>query len=352
MGSAIPFIIWIFCIGVAALIIGKALGDDTPGIPLTLLEKKEGFVDLASIFRVTACPGGTTSYILSNGDTNCCSGDVVGNKCNGRDVCSLSPDPYDKNLGSCSSLLASEWGRRAARFCPRSMNNYFGKMNRDAGSAEGCSASFPTSDGSQPSDPGQPKCKIYSNYNDEVSKEDSCANIKYMDNLVCPTSNATKSVMSIRGPSGNIGPLILKCNYLPPNGKSNGMPVDCMDDASVRRYLSVVPQPVSEEYLMNSVRFCRSSKAYYIDGTLSAPPALDVPGSAAKAAVCPPAPACPPAAKAQEAAKEIREYDNSKVYTVGDFVTFKGGVYKMEESAGAAGYSPARAGDKLWKKYR
>ena len=103
---------------------------------------------------------------------------------------------------------------------------------------------------------------------------------------------------------------------------------------------------------MNSVMFCGASKAYYIDGTLSAPPALDVPGSGAKAAACPPAPACPPAAKAQEAAKEIREYDNSKVYTVGDFVTFKGGVYKMEESAGAAGYSPARAGDKLWKKYR
>ena len=295
MGSAIPFIIWIFCIGVAALIIGKALGDDTPGIPLTLLEKKEGFVDLASIFRVTACPAGTTSYILSNGDTNCCSGDVVGNKCNGRDVCSLSPDPYDKNLGSCSSLLASEWGRRAARFCPRSMNNYFGKMNRDAGSAEGCSASFPTSDGSRPSDPGQPKCTIYSNYNDEVSKEDSCANIKYMDNLVCPMSNASKSFLTINGPAGKTHPLILKCGYLPPNGKSNGMPVDCMDDASVRRYLSVVPQPVSEEYLMNSVRFCRSSKAYYIDGTLSAPPALDVPGSGAKAAACPPAPACPSA---------------------------------------------------------
>lgn len=296
MGSAIPFIIWIFCIGVAALIIGKALGDDTPGIPLTLLEKKEGFVDLASIFRVTACPGGTTSYILSNGDTNCCSGDVVGNKCNGRDVCSLSPDPYDKNLGSCSSLLASEWGRRAARFCPRSMNNYFGKMNRDAGSAEGCSASFPTSDGSQPSDAGQPKCKIYSNYNDEVSKQDSCANIKEMENLVCPTSNATKSFLTINGAPGKTHPLILKCGYLPPNGKSNGMPVDCMDDASVRRYLSVVPQPVSEEYLMNSVMFCGASKAYYIDGTLSAPPALDVPGSGAKAAACPPAPACPSAA--------------------------------------------------------
>jgi hypothetical protein len=350
MDSVIPFIVWIFCIGLAALIIGKALGDDIVNVPLptslTGADKKEGFVDLASMFRVSTCPGGTTSYILSNGDTNCCSGDVVGNRCNGRDVCSLSPDPYDKNLDSCSGLLAKEWGKRSARFCPKSMSNYFGKMNRDAGSAEGCSASFPTSDGSQPSDPGQPKCKIYSNYNDEVSKQDSCANIKEMENLVCPMSNASKSFLTINGPPGKPFPLILKCGYLPPNGKSNGLPVDCMDDASVRRFLSVVPQPISEEYLMNSVRFCRSSKAYYIDGTLSVPPALDVPGTVPKA------PACPPAAKPAEAAKEVKEYDNSKVYTVGDFVTLKGGIYKMVEAAGGAGYSPERAGDKLWTRVR
>lgn len=344
MDSVIPFIVWIFCIGVAALIIGKALGDDIVNVALptslTGTDKKEGFVDLASMFRVSTCPDGTTSYILSNGDTNCCSGDVVGNRCNGRDVCSLSPDPYDKNLDSCSGLLAKEWGTRSARFCPKSMRNYFGKMNRDAGSAEGCSASFPTSDGSQPSDSGQPKCKIYSNYNDEVSKQDSCVNIKEMENLVCPMSNASKSFLTINGPPGKPFPLILKCGYLPPNGKSNGLPVDCMDDASFRRYLSVVPQPISEEYLRNSVRFCRASKAYYIDGTLSVPPALDVPGTVPKA------PACP------EVAKEVREYDNSKVYTVGDSVTLKGGVYKMVEAAGAAGYSPERAGDKLWTRVR
>jgi hypothetical protein len=334
MGSAIPFIIWIFCVGVAALIIGKALGDDTPSIVLTLLEKKEGFVDLASIFRITACPIGTTSYILSNGDTNCCSGDVVGNNCNGQDVCSLSPDPYNKNLDSCSAWLAREWGRRVARFCPRSMNNYFGKMNRDAGSAEGCSASFPTSDGSQPSDIGQPKCKIYSNYNDEVSKEDSCTNIKEMENLVCPTSNATKSVVSISETAERKLPLILKCNYLPANGKSNGLPVDCMDDVSIRRYLSVKGDTISEEYIKNSVKFCGASKAYYIDGTLSTPQVLDVPGLVAPVAKIP------------------VEYDDGKVYAVGDLVIFKGIIYKMVESAGAAGYRPDRPGDRLWAKHK
>ena len=334
MGSVIPFIFWIFCVGLAALIIGKTLGDDIS--PLISDNKKEGFLNMEGIIEITTCPPGTKSYIIDTGDTYCCEGDVIGKQCNGRDICSLSPNPYKSGIDSCRSWLVKEWITRSRRFCPKSMINYFGKMNRTPHFQEGCSASLPTSDGAQPSDIGQPKCIIYSNYNDDISKQDSCTNIKEMDNLVCPTSNATKSVMSIGGrdQTGKTFPLILKCNYLPPNGKSNGLPVDCMDDASVRRYLSVVPQPVSEEYLMNSVRFCGASKAYYIDGTLSSPEVLDVPGLVAPVAKIP------------------VDYDDGKVYAVGDLVVFKGIIYKMVESAGAAGYRPDRPGDRLWAKHK
>jgi hypothetical protein len=47
--------------------------------------------------------------------------------------------------------------------------------------------------------------------------------------------------------------------------------------------------------------------------------------------------------------KQGGEYDNNKVYRVGDIVTFKGAKYKMVEAAGAAGYAPDRPGDSLWK---
>jgi hypothetical protein len=287
MGSAIPFIIWIFCIGVAALIIGKALGDDTPGIPLTLLEKKEGFVNLASVFRVTACPGGTTSYILSNGDTNCCSGDIVGNRCNGQDVCSLSPDPYDKNLDSCSAWLAREWARRAARFCPRSMYNYFGKMTRGGGSAEGCSASLPTSDGSQPSDETQPRCKIYQTLNDELSDVDSCYNMIALDKLVCPQANATKDISASTAPNGEKLPAILKCTYIPSNGSTFNSPIHCIDVPRYKTYIGMsIPSQWKElanelldQFGRIDVNFCPASKAYYVDGTLSRKDARGLPGS-------------------------------------------------------------------------
>jgi hypothetical protein len=287
MGSVIPFIVWIFCIGVAALIIGKALGDDTPGIPLTLLEKKEGFVDLASVFRITSCPTGTTSYILSNGDTNCCSGDVVGNKCNGDDVCSLSPDPYNKNLDSCSSWLAKEWRKRSIRFCPRSMTNYYGKMTRGAGNAEGCSASLPISDGSQPSDLAQPKCKIYQSYNDELSDIDSCHNMIALDNLVCPQANASKDISASVGPRGEKLPALLKCTYIPSNGSTFNSPIHCIDVPRYKIYIGTsIPSQwkdfansLLDQFGKIDVNFCPASKAYYVDGTLSRKDARGLPGS-------------------------------------------------------------------------
>ena len=43
-------------------------------------------------------------------------------------------------------------------------------------------------------------------------------------------------------------------------------------------------------------------------------------------------------------------YSGSKVYRVGDMVSFSGSTYKMVEGAGAPGYAPDRPGDRLWQK--
>ena len=333
MDSVIPFIVWIFCIGLAALIIGKALDDHSPSESLTTIENKEAFVDMRNILRLTTCPPGTNAYVLGNGDTNCCSGEVVGNQCNGEDICILSPDPYNKEIGSCSAWLAKEWASRASRFCPPSMPNYFGQIQRGAGIHEGCSASVPIPDGSQPSTPTDKRCKIYSSYNDEVSKSDSCTNLKGLENMRCPVSSATKTIVAVTSP-GKMVPVLLKCNYLPPNGKSSGLPVDCIEEESFKRYTTVAGGSLSDDYMSKSVRFCKASKAYYVDSSLTTPTALDVPGLVA-----------PPA-------KTPKPYDNGKVYVVGDLVIFKGKTYKMVEGAGAAGYNPERPGDKLWSLQR
>ena len=50
-----------------------------------------------------------------------------------------------------------------------------------------------------------------------------------------------------------------------------------------------------------------------------------------------------------DVSNSIRMYDNSVTYSPGAVVSFNGKLYEMVEGAGAAGYSPDRQGDQLWK---
>ena len=305
MSSVIPFIIWIFCVGVAALIIGKVLGDGFSDLDSTQTTSKttktEGFTGTSSSvgggISVTTCPSGSVSYVTEAGNTYCCNGDIVDGQCNGNNVCSLSPNPPDKTVETCSAWLVKEWKRRSDRFCPLSIPNYFGKMNRGQGINEGCSVSTCTSDGSEPYDPTRKQCKIYNTREEELSNVDSCYNVMAMENLVCPQSNATKSIV-LYPISGKAMPAILKCNYMPSSGKSNGMPVDCMDADSVMAYLEARDPGSSRAYtswINTCVAFCGASKDYYVDGTLPADKAQCVTtmGGSPTCPTCPKREACP-----------------------------------------------------------
>lgn len=339
---------------------------------------------------LTTCPSGTQSYITEAGNTYCCDGDIVDGQCNGKNMCTLSPNPPEKGLETCSGWLIKEWKRRSARFCTKNMPHYFGLMNRGPGIKEGCSASQPTSDGTQPFIPTDPQCKIYDTREKELSNVDSCYNVKAMENLVCPQVNATKSRVLYPIP-GKAMPAILKCNYMPNSGKSNGMPVDCMDVESVYAYVEADNPGFNfrgdaswNNYMSTCVAFCKASKAYYIDGTLTADKAQCVTtmggggGAASSTSPCkfddatylklnPDVKRAGVDAKVHYKQYGINEgrqicptggggtstatpYSNNKVYLVGDMVTLEGNTYKMLEAAGSAGYSPLRAGDKLWSK--
>ena len=263
-----PFLIWLLCIGIAAVMIGIFFQD---------IEIKEGFVVASTAgLRVTACPNGTISYVNKSGYTNCCEGDIINDACNGNEVCSLSP-PITGGPPTCAEFFAKEWAARSTRFCSTSMPNYFGTLSTRPGT-EGCSASPAESDGSRPSDNTMPKCKIYGNMNDEMSKTDSCFNVVGLDAVVCPQANATKSMISY----GSERPMIFKCNYIPSNGSSNGMPVDCMDPNRVIEFIKQ-QNPANKDTIISSilsgtdVQFCNGSKAYYVDRTLTSG-AKSVPG--------------------------------------------------------------------------
>jgi hypothetical protein len=109
-----------------------------------------------------------------------------------------------------------------------------------------------------------------------------------------------------------------------PTNQSSVTPVSCYEWERAKIFLdawdpsgSTTRQYASQKDT-NYQLFCGASRAYYVDGTLSNNTAP-------------------------------KPYDNGKTYKVGDQVTLNGKTYKMVEAAGAAGYSPLRQGDKLWK---
>ena len=261
MGSAVPFFIWLLCIGIAAIMIGLFIQNS----------ENEGFVDSASQgidssmksnINITTCPIGSASYITAAGNTNCCEGDLVNNVCNGTDICSLSQS-IPGGIQSCAEWITKEWANRSQKFCAKSMPYYFGNLQRTPG-LEGCSASISIGDGSAPEDLNAQKCKIYGNMTDELAKIDSCYNVKARDAVQCPQANATKSMNNY----GTNLPVIFSCNYIPKDGSTNGMPTSCMDAPRAVEYIKVSPNMnadqqnsfIAEINARRDSRFCNYRK--------------------------------------------------------------------------------------------
>ena len=263
--------------------------------------QKEGFNTNIPI-HIKSCPVSTTTYITGGGDTNCCDGDIVDKKCNGADICSLSPKPPN-GLMSCNEWIMKEWMVRGVKYCPKSMPYYFGNMNRKSGKVEGCSYSPPTEDGSAPSNLYRNKCTIYNNMVDEYAKRDSCLNIKARDEMIAPLPNANKFLVSSGSktrPDGRPLPLILQAMYMPTNGTS-ASPVTCMDFDRFRINLNAQDPSGKMADMYASYkdrdtdyrRFCGPSKAFYVDGTLTFPKPAPPPPPP-KPFVAPPPPPPPP----------------------------------------------------------
>jgi hypothetical protein len=277
----VPFLIWLLCVGIAALVIGFC-------IRYMDINIKEGFSTNPIV--ITSCPASTTTFVTSAGDTNCCDGDIVDGQCNGNLLCSLSPNP-GKGLDTCADWIMKEWKKRSDTFCaPASMPYYFGTMNRRAGSVEGCSASPCSPDGTEPRDPMQPKCKIYQTSIDEYGMADSCFNQRELEKIKCPIPSAKKEIVYTGLQKGVLIPALFRCTYIPPNGSSMNIPVHCNDvgrfetyinatvDDNFKGYIATIDSFI-ESFSTKDVSFCPASKAYYVDGTLERKDAFGVPGA-------------------------------------------------------------------------
>jgi len=160
MSRGLAFLIWLLCVGISAILLGYFLKNSLNPII------REGFA-------VYTCPSGTNDFVTEQGETHCCNGDVVDGYCTGNLRCTLSPKSKS-GLPTCTDLAASDAASAGASKCPPSMPHYFGSCN----GIEGCSASTPSADGLQPSNPLQPQCILYKTRDEELVKLDSCYNVR------------------------------------------------------------------------------------------------------------------------------------------------------------------------------
>ena len=178
MSQGLAFLIWLLCVGISAVLIGYFLKNSLKPVI------REGFA-------IKMCPSGTNSFVTESGETQCCNGDVVDNYCTGNLRCTLSPKSKS-GLPTCADLAASDAASAGASKCPNSMPHYFGCST----TIEGCSASTPTANGLQPSDPLQPQCILYKTRNEEIVKLDSCYNVRQANikGIQCAAAEATANL--------------------------------------------------------------------------------------------------------------------------------------------------------------
>jgi hypothetical protein len=133
--------------------------------------QKDGFQD-TNIAKVR-CPRGTKTYTTLSGDTMCCSGNVEGNKCDGKVLCTLSGNSSDK-VPTCAKLR-QDYLAKLQRQCPPSAG-FTSYEDEDSGN-KGCAAQT-TADRNQPQTPATSFCRLYDDKNDNEYYPESCKNIE------------------------------------------------------------------------------------------------------------------------------------------------------------------------------
>ena len=182
------------------------------------------FSDLDTELNINTCPAETKSYVDTGGRTVCCEGELLGGKCEGKRVCSLSEGIV--GLPTCSQWLDAYLENKGRDRCPPTMPHYY--ENRQTNIA-GCTAGKRNRDGTEAL-PNTKFCNLYQSKDDDLIKEDSCTNQKIFDTTTCfsrPVKGTNKRFLSW----GKIPPPIY-CSALDEGSIS---PISCIDDSTFIR---------------------------------------------------------------------------------------------------------------------
>lgn len=217
----------------------------------------EGFTKESGYLE--GCPPGFKTYTISNGDTMCCDGEIIGDKCMGATKCVLS-SKRSGDAEPCINLMTDINKVKAKDMCPTSMGTYF--VDKKKNSACTSEILNKTRDGLAAPNRDSRICYIYK---DDMSKfaKDSCYNYKELEKIECFGKSCIKGIEQIEP---NIYVPVIKFTT------SNGLvlttvPKKVMEDVIKYTNTNFYSSPTYKDFINNSPIVMENAKAYFVDRT-------------------------------------------------------------------------------------
>jgi hypothetical protein len=209
-------------------------------------------------FYLSACPSGYKSFYDNNGNTVCCDGEIIANKCLSDNQCTLNgggtPD-----LPNCTELILKMYEKKSKEYCMPSLPNYFEDKSKNI---KGCMSGPLNDTMTGPQKWDQAKCMIYPSFEQNNNSIDSCTNQKLLDSAQCFGNNCTKD---LNQPVPNAPPLVV-IGFT----DSMGMHRLASTRQSIENFFNVVnPDWRNQGFDINTnIGVAEVAKAFYIDKTM------------------------------------------------------------------------------------
>ena len=217
-------------------------------------EIKEPFED----FYLSACPSGYKSFYNNNGDTVCCDGEIIANKCLSDNQCTLN-GKGTSDMPNCTEFIKKLYLQKAKEYCMPSLPNYFEDKSKKI---KGCMVGPLNDTMTGPQQPYQLKCVIYDTFEKNTNFIDSCANQKLLDLTKCFGNNCSKQLVKLN-PSA---PALVAIQFT----DSNGIPHMAYTRASYENFLNISNPSWRNQGLdlSKNIIVAEVAKAFYIDKTI------------------------------------------------------------------------------------
>jgi len=209
-------------------------------------------------FYLSSCPSGYKSFYDNNGNTVCCDGEIIANRCLSENQCTLNgggtPD-----LPNCTELILKMYEKKAKEYCMPSLPNYFEDKSKNI---KGCMSGPLNDTMTGPQKWDQPQCYIYPEFEKNFNFKNSCDNQKLLDKAQCFGNNCTKELIQ---PVATAPPLVA-IGFT----DNSGMHRVAYTKQSMENFLNVVnPQWRNQGIdLTKNINVAEVSKAFYVDKTM------------------------------------------------------------------------------------